>query len=41
MLVLKENEVSRHADYVPKFRTIVIKSKVTVGLLQMGYVVTS
>ena len=41
MLTLKENEVHRHADYVPKFRTIVIKFNVTVSDLQMGYLVNS
>ena len=41
MLALKENEVPQHADYLPEFWTFVIKLKVTVGDLQMGYLMNS
>ena len=39
LLTLKENEVPRHADHVPKFRTFVIELKFTVGDPQKGYLV--
>ena len=41
MLTLQESEVPQHADYVKKFRTCVIKSKVNTSYLQMGYLVNS
>ena len=41
MLSLKESEFPRHADYVRKFRTCVIKSKVNTNELQVGYLVNS
>ena len=39
MLTLRESEFPRHADYVKKFRTCVIKWKVNTSDLQMGYIV--
>ena len=41
MLTLRENEFPRHENYVKKFRTCVIKSKVNTSHLQMGYLVNS
>ena len=41
MLTLKETDFARHAGYVRQFRTCVIKSKVNVGDLQMGYLINS
>ena len=41
MLILKESEFPRHADYVREFRTCVIKSKVNTSFLQKGYLVNS
>ena len=41
MLSLKESEFPRHADYVREFRTCVIKSKVNISELQMGFLVSS
>ena len=41
MLTLKENNVPGRANYVREFRTCVIKSKVSVGKPQMGYLANS
>ena len=41
MLTLKESEFPRHADYVKEFETCVIKSKVIISDLRMGYLVNS
>ena len=41
MLTLRESKFPRHADYVKEFRTCVIKSKVNISDLQMGYAVHS
>ena len=41
IIILREREFPRHADYVKEFETCVIKSKVNTSDLQMGYRVNS
>ena len=41
MLTLRESEFPRHADYIKKFGTCIIKLKVNISDLQLGYLVHS